>query len=394
LNIALFRQLLTPAGQDVLAAAQALQPRENGFLSYLQTLSREVPPALASAALEVAILRLEALEKFPFAEKMYFTRPAMEQASSYEVTAYRSTRYRAYQRIFDLGCSIGGDTLALADLGFTVGVDLDPLRLEMAQANLRALDLGDRVAWAQADLRNALPITDVPGAAVFFDPARRVEGKRVHSVRDYLPPLEIIRSWIGRIPALGVKISPGVDLDELREYEAEIEFISLRGALKEAVLWFGPLKTAHRRATLLPGIFTLESDAPAPLSTREPGEYIYEPDPAVLRAGLVATLGMQLGAQQLDPDIAYLTSDRLTPTPFARTWRVIDWFPFGLKRLRVYLRSRGIGRIVVKKRGSPLQPEELIKKLKLSGDSEAWVFLTHLRGKPIILVALEEIRLD
>ena len=188
-----------------------------------------------------------------------------------------------------------------------------------------------------------------------------------------------------------MEISPGVDLDELRDYDAEIEFISLRGALKEAVLWFGPLKTSRRRATLLPGIFTLEGDAPAPLSIREPGEYIYEPDPAVLRAGLVAVLGMQLGAEQLDPDIAYLTSDRLKPTPFARAWRVVDWFPFGLKRLRAYLRSRGIGRVVVKKRGSPLEPDELIKKLKLSGDGEAWIFLTHLRGKPVVLIASEEI---
>jgi hypothetical protein len=187
-----------------------------------------------------------------------------------------------------------------------------------------------------------------------------------------------------------VKVSPGVDLDELRPYEAEIEFISLRGELKEAALWFGPLKTSSRRATVLPGPYTLSASAGSlPLS--EPRAYLYEPDPSVLRAGLVATLGSQLGVAQLDPDIAYLTGDILQPTPFARVWAVEDWFPFNLKRLRAELRARRVGSVTVKKRGSPLQPEALIQDLKLKGDQQRIVFLTHLRGRPIVILALDEI---
>jgi hypothetical protein len=97
-------------------------------------------------------------------------------------------------------------------------------------------------------------------------------------------------------------------------------------------------------------------------------------------------LGARIGAAQLDPDIAYLTAEEYTPTPFARAWRVEDWFPFGLKRLRVYLRGRGVGRVVVKKRGSPLQPQALIRDLRLQGDAERMIFLTHLRGHPIVVV--------
>ena len=84
-----------------------------------------------------------------------------------------------------------------------------------------------------------------------------------------------------------------------------------------------------------------------PLS--EPLAHLYEPYPAVLRAGLVYQLGEQLDAYQLDPDIAYLTTSELKSTPFARSWRVEDWFPFGLKRLRAYLRQRSVGRVTVKK---------------------------------------------
>ncbi len=220
---------------------------------------------------------------------------------------------------------------------------------------------------------------------------------------DYQPPLAILKEWLERFPALGVKISPGVNLDELASYPAEIEFISLRGDLKEAVLWFGPFVTATRRATVLPGPYTLALQAdslqnpgagsphqPA-LPIREPGEFLYEPDASILRAGLVETLGAQLGAAQLDPDIAYLTADHLAPTPFARAWRVEDWFPFGLKRLRSALRQRRVGRVIIKKRGSPLQPEALIYDLRLKGDQERVVFLTHLRGRPIVILSTEEV---
>src|SRR6185436_10474384 len=117
-----------------------------------------------------------------------------------------------------------------------------------------------------------------------------------------------------------------------------------------------------------------------------PLAYLYEPDPAILRAGLVTTLAAQLDAQQLDPDIAYLTSDTLKPTPFARAFVIEASFPFQLKRLRERLRELRVGEVQVKKRGSPLEPEELIQQLKLSGPEKRIVFLTLVQGKAYVLI--------
>lgn len=393
-----FKLLLTPQGQQALEAAAANEPREVDFLKHFDALRRRYPEDLARAALETAILRGEAQAKFPFAAQMYFTRPALEQASSFSVSAYRSARFRPFKCLVDLGCSIGGDTLSLAPLAPTLAIDLDPLRLAMARANLAALDLQANARFVQADLNAPLPLEPRQKdsqTALFFDPARRADGRRVFSVQDYHPPLSVTHTWLERFPALGVKISPGVNLQELAGYEAEIEFISLEGELKETVLWFGPLKTAARRATLLPGPHSLQSSLSFEqaqmqrgqiLPVNEPRACIYEPDPAVIRAGLVEDLGLQLQAAQLDPDIAYLTADHQVETPFARSWTVEAWFPFQLKRLRAALRERGVGRVVVKKRGSPLQPEALIQELKLKGDHERVIFLTRLRGRPIIIL--------
>lgn len=382
MDAANFRTLLTPEGQWALDSAMAFAPREEDFLQDFKMLAKRFPRELARSALTVAILREEARAKFPQAEKMYFTREALEQASSWEVARYRAERYRGVGRALDLGCSIGSDALALGEFTRVMGIDIDPLRLAMAQANASALEV--KLDLVQADLRQ-LPTADVKAA--FFDPARRVEGRRAFSVADYHPPLSIIDNWLPGIPALGVKVSPGVDLAELARYDCEVEFISLRRDLKEAALWFGPFKTAGRRATLLPGRHTLTAEAIPELPLSEPGAYLYEPDPAVLRAGLVTVVGAEIGAAQLDPEIAYLTSNTKVETPFARVWAVEDWLPFQLKRLRAYLRERNVGRVTVKKRGSPILPEDLIRDLRLEGEEEKVLFLTQMKGKPVVVVA-------
>jgi len=385
MDIHAFRDLLTETGQWALDSAMAFEPREKDFLADFQMLAKRFPRELARAALETAILRREAGIKFPRAEVMYFTREALEQASSWIVSEYRSHRYRDFDRVLDLACSIGGDTLPLSQVAHTTGIDIDPLRLAMAHANARALGLD--VDFFQADL-NDYPLPSA--SAAFFDPARRQDHQRAFSVEDYTPPLSIIESWLPDIPALGVKISPGVDLVEIENYDCEVEFISVNRELKEAVLWFGLLKTAHRRATLLPGPHTLTVDDIPPLPLSPPRAYLYEPDPAVLRAGLVTVVGAHLGADQLDPQIAYLTGDTLVETPFARAWVVEDWMPFQLKRLRAYLRERNVGHLTVKKRGSPLVPEELIHQLRLEGEEEKTLFLTQLDGEPIVVIGDEE----
>lgn len=145
--------------------------------------------------------------------------------------------------------------------------------------------------------------------------------------------------------------------------------------------------TAARRATVLPGPHSLTGDpAQRAALAPAPGAYLYEPDPAVLRAGLVGTLADHIGAAQLDETIAYLTSERRIESPFTRRWSVEDWMPFNLKKLRAYCRSRGIGRVAVKKRGSAIQPEDLIRSLRLQGELERVLVLTRLAGAPVVLV--------
>lgn len=388
-KISTFRFLLSPAGQILLAEALARQPTEASLLADLTALRQRYSPEQASAALETVHLRRRAAHKFGRAEAMYFTRAALEQASGERIASYRAERYRAMgaRRVADLGCGIGGDSLALVAGGQVLGVDRDELRLAMARVNCSTGGQGANFQPLLADLHEWLP---VGVDALFFDPGRRTaDGRRIYSVAGYRPPLAIIERWLPHVPHLGVKVSPGVDYAELPA-GAEVEFISEKGTVKEAVLWFGDLRTgAGRRAMLLPGRETLTDELHAPIAVTPPRAFLYEPDGAVIRAHLVEQLAGRLDASKLDPDIAYLTTDTFVSTPFARGYLLESYMPFNLKKLRAHLRELRVGRVVVKKRGSPLDPMELVKRLKLRGSEERILFLTHLDGRPSVLIGQE-----
>jgi SAM-dependent methyltransferase len=378
--------LLGDEGQKWLAEVEQESLSGIDHLAVAQRLRDQIGPAFAHAVLETVLLRRRAATKFSRASKMYFTRQALQQASSEVISFYRSRRYSdaGFNQVADLGCGIGGDSLALSAITHVTGVDWHPLRLAMAQENVRIYGHGQRFHPLQADLLELTPL-GVP--ALFADPGRRDEqGRRVRSVRQYRPPLSYLDRWREAIPNQGIKISPGVDYGELST-ETELEFISVNGEVREGVLWFGDLRTgAGRRATVLPGEKTLIDHEVGRIDVGRPRAYLYEPDGAVIRAHLVEQLAYHLGAIKLDQEIAYLTADLAHESPLATCYRLEDAFPFQLKRLRNYLRQRNIGQVVIKKRGSPLEPEFLRRRLRLQGDEERVLFLTKVMGKATVLI--------
>ncbi len=383
--------LLSPAGQQWLAETVVSPITPQNHLQIASRLRQNLLPEQAQAVLETVLLRQLGAAKFSRAAEMYFVREALEQASSEVVAAHRAERFAAvgFERLADLGCGIGGDALALAKKAHVIGVEWDPVRLAMAQENVRVYGRAAHFQPLQSDL---LELSPLPVQACFFDPARRDEyGRRLFSVYEYRPPLSLIDRWREGMAGTAVKISPGVDYAELPD-EAEVEIISLNGEVKEAVLWFGDLHSgANRRATLLPEGYTLtNADLPdAPIPTSEPLAYLYEPDKAVIRAHLVEALATELDAFKLSDDIAYLTAAASQPTPFARCFAIEDSFPFQLKRLRHYLRQHDVGQVTVKKRGSPLEPESLQRQLRLKGSQHRIVFLTQVKGETAVLIGHE-----
>jgi hypothetical protein len=293
------------------------------------------------------------------------------------------------ETLIDLGCGIGGDLIAAARAGIVcAGVDLDPLRVAMAEANLAALGLPGAVM-----VSDATTVDPTPFDLAFADPARRTGAGRSFHVDDWTPPWEWVQGLLARDAC--VKVAPGIPHD-LIPTGVEAEWVSDGGEVKEAALWSGRTATAARRATVIldGGLATLDDeDDPGAdaVGVRPIGGFLYEPDGAVIRAGLVTAVAAGVGGALIDPKIAYVTSDAPFTTPFARGYRVLTELPYREKPLRAALRERGIGRITIKKRGVDVSPEQLRKRLALAGDDEATIVLTRVAGEGTCLL-VEPIR--
>ena len=380
-----FAFLTSPAGSRLLADLAAQDLSDSLTLTIMSALRKSYLPAHAAAAMEQARLRRAAEGKFGAdAAVMFFTRDALEQASDSHTRRWRANTLTG--KVIDCGCGIGADSLTYAQAGCEVlGLDLDSERVAIAQYNAAALGLSDRAQFAVHDITTGLP--DSCDWA-FFDPARRdSHGRRIHHAESYLPPLSTLKRWTnaGRVM---VKLSPGIAIDEVRDYGGRLEFLSVDGDLKEAVL-LPSESTQTTRAVLFTGGETHVWDWHAlsdPLPVIVPSGWLIEPDAALIRAGLVQHAGAEWGAHQLDDTIAYLTSESPVQTPWARSWRILDAMPFNLKKLRAYLSELGDGTVTVKKRGHAMTPEELRSGLKLKGTISRTLVLTRYAGVPYVLI--------
>ena len=376
---ALLESLPAYDGDDAMALGGRL--REQGH-----------PPVLVAAALTQARLRARARGKFgPFAASMLFTPDGLEQATRLSVAARHAQRFASagVTRVADLGCGIGADSMALATFDReVVAVERDDVTAAVATMNLRhwpdaVVSCGDATT---ADLAG------VGGA--FVDPARRnASGRRLLDPQAGSPPLSFVHELARRLPAVGLKTAPGIPHHLVPE-GAEAQWVSVGGDVVEAGVWFGlTAREGVRRAALVVPRDGDEEATPAEVTDvglEDPdvgpvGSVLYEPDGAVIRAGLVGQVAAAVEGRLIDRTIAYVTADHVVRTSLATAYMVEEVFPFQLKTLRTWLRDRHVGRLTIKKRGTAVEPEQLRRQLRLSGDAEATIVLTRVAGRQSVL---------
>lgn len=401
---AAFAGMRTPLGRELVEHLTPWDPQR--ALALVEAARRDPRwvgrPELVSAAATQAQLRTRAAARFPGPAR-WWTPDGLEQATRPVVAQRRAERLVAcgVTRVVDLGCGAGSDALACAAAGLEVlAVDLDAPALAALGAS--AEDLGLPVELLRADVtdprhdwnRGPLPA----GTAVFVDPARRRAGRRVLAPHAWSPSWE----WVCALAAgsrAAAKAAPGIDRALVPD-TAQAEWVSVDGELVEAAVWWGDLRREpwRRQATVLRAAAPAAADrfvahrlddadgVPAP-TVGPVGAWLVEPDPSVLRAGLVTVLAARLDAHQLHPQIAYLCGEGPPPhTALGTTWTVAEEVPFGRKPLRAWLRRAGFGDVVVKKRGVDLVPEELRRDLRLTGTGPtATLLMTRTPRGPLAL---------
>jgi THUMP domain-like len=340
----------------------------------------------APVLVETTLLRRRAMKKLGKlgpdfqVSSWLFTDEALQQATAAPVALHRAGRLASGPGgpnivVHDATCSIGTELAALRRSGVrAVGSDVDPVRLTMARHNL----------GAAADLCRADALRPVTrGAVVVVDPARRLGGQRRFRPDGYQPRLgQLVDTYRGR--DLVVKCAPGIDFDQVRRlgFDGEIEVTSYRGSVREACLWSAGLTQpgVRRRASVLDRDEQLTDAEPDDCPVRPAGRWIVDPDGAVVRAGLVRHYGVRHGLWQLDPDIAYLSGDRLPPG--VRGFEVLEQVAFEERRLREALSALDCGALEILVRGVRVDPDALRRRLRPRGSRPLSAVITRIGSGP------------
>ena len=380
------RELLSVDGLNLLDSLPTFDSSADVVASVARLRKVGHSPGLVAAVLTQSRLRARAAAKFgPFAQRMLFTEPGLEQATRLRVAALHAGRYRdaGFTSVVDLGSGIGADSLAMAAIDLRVtAVELDEVTAAIAAYNL--------APWSNASVVNsAAEQVDLdPFDAVWLDPARRSGDRRLSNPADWTPSLDFA---FGTGKPAGVKLGPGIDRDLIPE-GWEAQWVSVQGDVVEVAVWSPELARPGigRAALVLTGDSMAEISAEgdsADETVGELGEYVLEPDGSVIRARLIGDLARQLGARMLHPQIAYLTADDAVVSPFATCFRVVETFSLDERTIKRELKQRGIGTIEIKKRGVDIDPAAFRKKLNPSGPESATLILTRLGERRIAILA-------
>jgi hypothetical protein len=313
---------------------------------------------------------------------MWFDRQGLEQATSEAVGRHKAGRFSG--NVLDLCSGIGGDCLAIAQSCSVTAVDSNPVAGLRTQWNAEAYGVGQRVTIECQDVTTIDPRTTF----VHIDPDRRAQAHgRAVRVEDYVPGLDFLQRLVRDGRGGAIKLSPASNFGG-KFRDVEIELVSLDGECKEATIWFGELRGSPSwRATVLPSGETVAAE-PLEFAAEitAPMQYVYDPDPAVVRAGLVDAVAAQLGLSRLDAAEEYLTGAKPLQSGFVQAFEVLAELSNNASEIRKYFRAAEFGQVEIKCRHIPIEAETIRRRLPLSGNRSGVLIFARVAGKARALV--------
>lgn len=371
----------TPSLFDEIANAD---PAEKEF-HLQQRLREKFPVQMVVAALTLRDIRRKAVasQKFSRASQMWLTPTGLEQATSEPVARHKAQRFSG--EVWDFCCGIGGDSIALAQDCEVHSVDLDPAMCLRTEWNGEVYGVRERIQTTVADV-SQFQLCD---GLLHIDPDRRPGGRqRMMRIEDCSPNLDVLRTLMSRFRGGAIKLSPASNFGG-KFLDVELELVSLHGECKEATVWFGELAGDQPfRATSLPSGETIAAE---PLSARAdispPRSFVFDPDPAIVRAGLLDVLAERLRIARLDDAEEYLTGEQPLQSPWAQSFRVLEVIPNNDREVRAACRRFEFGAVEIKCRHLSVDVERVRRKLPLDGSRSGVLIFARVLGKAQVIIS-------
>ena len=377
-----YRWMIEGEGKSWLATAMASSEPIHRLVPQLR---KALSAEQTSLLVEQVQLRARAEQKFSNAQSMYFTAALLEQATDERVAQLKATRFARDTAVADICCGIGGDLMALAQRGPTLGVDRQEIACYLANSNV-----AKAIHDCQILEQDALTVCLDEIESVHIDPDRRVGGRRSIRLENHEPARDQLLEIRRRCGNLAIKLAPATDTHDDFFQDAELEWIGSRRDCRQLMSWFGNLSREpnRRTATIMnpTGEYRWVGEIEEADITETVGAFLVEPHAPLLAADLAGHLANREGLQRLIPGGGYLTANAANDSPFYDTYRVQMSMAYRPKRIRAALSARNIGQLTVKTRGVVMSPDQIRRECCPKKGSEPAVLFVYRWGDRIMAV--------
>ena len=327
---------------------------------------------------------------------------SIEQCSSEAAAKYKAGLLDG-QTFADLTGGLGIDTFYISQhFQQTDYVEMQTELCDLARHNFAILKADVKVLNETAE--DYLKRCE-PKDCIFIDPARRDEhGRKTVSICDCTPDVASLQDLLRqKAKRVLIKLSPMLDiskaLEELchvkevhvvavaneckeldfimeRDYQGEVHFVCVNLMTNQQELCFTMAEERNSTTRLAEGVM----------------KYLYEPNPALMKAGCFKLLTACFDVYKLHRNSNLYTSDRLILDFPGRVFEVQDWAPYNKKVKSTLLAD--VKKASVAVRNFPLSVAELRKNLKIADGDENYVFATTLKGEEKIIILTKKAASD
>ncbi len=236
-----------------------------------------------------------------------------------------------------------------------------------------------------------------PKDCIFLDPARRdAYGRKTVSISDCTPDvIDLQEKLLQKAEKVMIKLSPMLDISQalgklhhVKEVHVvavfneckELDFIMERDYQGEPQFVCVNLFTSQAKLC-----FTREEERSCPSRIADTVlNYLYEPNPAVMKAGCYKLLAERFDVLKLHKNSNLYTSEQFNPNFPGRIFKVEDWTPYSKKIKQTLLSDVAQASIAV--RNFPLSVAELRKILRIGDGDAIYLFATTLKGEKKIII--------
>ncbi len=336
--------------------------------------------------------------------KLYYpSRLATEQCSS-EITAKYKQQLIKGNSLCDLTGGLGVDSYYFSLIADKViYVEQNKQYCEAAQNNFSALqrDNIEVIHGNCMDMIDALPAVD----CFYIDPARRGENNSRLFAIDQCEPniLNIKDRLLKKSSRVIIKVSPMIDITAslaLIPETIEVHINSVRNECKEILFILSEIGDSQEPIIVCNNLskgsnsnFTFvqsEEKAKNAEYTSTVGEYIYEPNASIMKAGGYKAFANRFGLLKLHPNSHLYTSVNINTNVLlhARGFRIIEIMPLDKSTLKNIKKKYPQANIAV--RNSIFTVEEFRKRSNIKEGGELYMFVTTLYNEDSVVLIGEK----